>query len=110
MQLLLLYCVIFIITVYLYYMVYCAHVFIFVPISFLQATGSRLGTLVEISVAMFLSLAISLIYSWMLTLVLMGFIPVFIFAGFVQFRATTEGLKTSNAAMNVAGKVRWSLV
>ena len=40
----------------------------------------------------------------------MGFIPVFIFAGFVQFRATTEGLKTSNAATNVAGKVRWSLV
>ena len=57
---------------------------------------------------MFLSLAISLVYSWMLTLVLMGFIPVFIFAGFVQFRATTEGLKTSNAATNVAGKVRWS--
>ena len=110
MQLLLLYCAgnFYNYGVFILYGILCPCIFLF--ISFLQATGSRLGTLVEISVAMFLSLAISLIYSWMLTLVLMGFIPVFIFAGFVQFRATTEGLKTSNAATNVAGKVRWSLV
>ncbi|XP_003391671.2 PREDICTED: phosphatidylcholine translocator ABCB4-like, partial [Amphimedon queenslandica] len=69
------------------------------------ATGSRLGTLVEISVAMLLSLIISFVYSWMLTLVLAGFIPVFMLAGFLQFRANAESIKSSTDSSTVAGKI-----
>lgn len=57
---------------------------------------------------MFLSLIISLVYSWMLTLVLAGFIPVFMLAGFLQFRANAESIKSSTDSSTVAGKVRLS--
>ncbi|XP_011409250.2 PREDICTED: bile salt export pump-like [Amphimedon queenslandica] len=69
------------------------------------ATGSRLGTLIETFVGMFASLIIAFVYSWMLTLVLIGFVPVFIIAGFLQLRAITGHAGDNKKALEEAGKV-----
>ena len=73
----------------------------------IQATGSRLGTLIETMIGMLASLVIAFVYSWMLTLVLFGFVPIFIIAGFLQLRAITGHAGSSKKALEEAGKVSY---
>ena len=73
----------------------------------IQATGSRLGTLIETMIGMLASLVIAFVYSWMLTLVLIGFVPIFIIAGFLQLRAITGHAGSSKKALEEAGKVSY---
>ena len=53
------------------------------------ATVTRLGTVVESFVRMVLGLIIALVYSWLLTVVLLGLVPILMFAGFLQLKALT---------------------
>ena len=51
------------------------------------------------------SMIIAFVYSWMLTLVLIGFVPVFMIAGFLQLRAITGHAGDNKKALEEAGKV-----
>ena len=73
----------------------------------IQATGSRLGTLIETMVGMVASLIIAFVYSWMLTLVLFGFVPLFVIGGFLELQAITGHAGSSKKALEEAGKVSY---
>ena len=70
-----------------------------------QATGTRLGTLLETFIALGLSLIIALVYSWLLTLVLLTLVPVMLVAGFLQLKALTGHAGANKVALEQAGKV-----
>ena len=70
-----------------------------------QATGTRLGTLLETGFSLLASLIIALIYSWVLTLVLLTLVPVLIIAGFLQLKALTGHAGETKKALEQAGKV-----
>uniref|UniRef100_A0A1X7TB27 ABC transmembrane type-1 domain-containing protein n=1 Tax=Amphimedon queenslandica TaxID=400682 RepID=A0A1X7TB27_AMPQE len=69
------------------------------------ATGSRLGTLIETFVGMVASIIIAFVYSWMLTLVLIGFVPVFIISGILEVKALTGHAGDNKKALEQAGKI-----
>lgn len=72
----------------------------------LQATGVRLGTLMESFVGMFLGLLISFIYNWVLSLVILGVVPVVVIAGSLEARALTGQVGDTKRDLESAGKVR----
>ena len=51
------------------------------------------------------SIIIAFVYSWMLTLVLIGFVPVFIISGILEVKALTGHAGDSKKALEDAGKV-----
>ena len=69
------------------------------------ATGTRLGVLFQVAFSLLLSLIISFVYSWSLTLVLVGFIPILILAGGLQLKAVTGHTKENKKQLEEAGKV-----
>ena len=71
----------------------------------MQATGSRLGTLVEMCVGMLLALIIAFVYSWVLTLIILGVVPVMMVAGALQLKVFTGHATSSKKALENAGKV-----
>ena len=71
----------------------------------LQATGSRLGTIVEIFSGLVLVLVIGFVYSWLLTLVVLGILPLVIFAALLQVQALAGYASNSKKSLEDAGKV-----
>ena len=61
--------------------------------------------MLEVMVAMVMALVIALIYSWPLTIVLLGLIPILILAGFLQLKALTGHATKTKGALEKAGKV-----
>ena len=57
------------------------------------ATGTRLGMVVEGLMGMVLAVIIVLVYSWLLTIVLLGLVPILMLAGFLQLKAPTGHAK-----------------
>ena len=64
-----------------------------------------MGTLFESFLGMALSAIIALVYSWMLTLVLLLLVPIIMVAGFLQLKATVGHAGSTNKALEKAGKV-----
>lgn len=71
-----------------------------------QATGSRLGALIEAFIGLLLALVIAFAYSWLLTLVILGTLPVILVAGALQVRALTGHTAANKKALEEAGKVQ----
>ena len=69
-----------------------------------------MGTLIESFVGMILAAIIALIYSWMLTLVLVLLVPFLIVAGFLQLKAITGHAGATKKALEQAGKVNKFLI
>lgn len=70
-----------------------------------QATGSRLGTIVETLTGLVLVLVVAFIYSWVLTLVILGIVPLMMLAGLLQLKAVAGHATNSTKALESAGKV-----
>ncbi len=70
-----------------------------------QATGERLGTLVESFFGMLLALLISFIYNWVLSLVILGVVPIVMIAGSLEVRAITGQAGQNKRDLESAGKV-----
>ena len=77
-----------------------------VPCHIVQATGSRLGTLIETMFGMTLALVIALVYSWVLTLVILGVVPLVMIAGLAEVTALSGHTAKNRKAIETAGKVR----
>ena len=58
-------------------------------------------------VGLVLALIIALVYSWLLTIVLLGLVPILMFAGFLQLKALTGHATKTKKALEKAGKVSW---
>lgn len=71
----------------------------------MQATGSRLGTVIEMVIGMVLALIIAFVYSWILTLIILGVVPIMMIAGALQLKVFTGHATTSKKSLETAGKV-----
>ena len=69
------------------------------------ATGSRLGVLFQVVFSLLLSLAIAFAYSWTLTFIIIGFVPLVMAAGALQVRAVTGFTKRNKKDLEEAGKI-----
>jgi ABC-type bacteriocin/lantibiotic exporter with double-glycine peptidase domain len=69
------------------------------------ATGTRFGTLLEAGVAALVSVVLAFIYSWMLTLVLVVFVPIMMVAGFIRITATSGTAKRNKESLEQAGGI-----
>ena len=69
------------------------------------ATGSRLGVLFQVVFSLLLSLAIAFAYSWSLTFIIIGFVPLVMAAGALQVRAVTGFTKSNKKNLEEAGKI-----
>ena len=74
-----------------------------------QATGSRLGTLVETFIGMLFALVVAFVYSWLMTLMILAVVPILIVAGVLQIKALTGHATSNKKALEHAGKVSYVL-
>ena len=69
------------------------------------ATGSRLGTLSQVTVTLVLSLLVAFIYSWSLALILLGYAPILFVAAGLQLTIIGQFTKLNKKDAEEAGKV-----
>ncbi|KAL5517017.1 hypothetical protein EMCRGX_G002482 [Ephydatia muelleri] len=69
------------------------------------ATGTRLGMLLESSFGLLLSLVIAALYSWVLTLVILCFVPIMMATGILQMKGLTAHVADYKVALENAGKL-----
>ena len=72
---------------------------------FSKATGSQLGTLIEISVGILMALCIAFAYSWALSLLVLGVIPLVVIAALLQVKALSGHAKHKREALEKSGEV-----
>ena len=72
---------------------------------FSKATGSQLGTLIEISVSILMSLIIAFAYSWVLSLLVLGLVPFVVITVFLQAKALSGYAKQKSKASEESGEV-----
>ena len=75
------------------------------PPSLTQVTGSRLGTLIETNMALMIALVVAFVFSWSLTLVMLGVVPMLVIAGAITHRALIGRAMKSKKEQEEAGKV-----
>ena len=73
--------------------------------SLTKATGSRLGTLIETSIGMLLALGIAFGYSWALSLLILGVVPLVIIAASLEVKALSGHANRNRKALEKSGKV-----
>ena len=69
------------------------------------ATGSYMGNILEVFFGMVVSILISFIYSWALTLLILGLIPLIVITNILRVQALAGHSATNKKAMESAGKV-----
>ncbi|CAM4861220.1 unnamed protein product [Rotaria socialis] len=69
------------------------------------ATGVRLGLTIQNLAALGTGIIISFIFSWQLTLLILGFVPLMVIGGFLQSRLMTGFASKDKKAFENAGKV-----
>lgn len=72
---------------------------------FLQATGSRVGSLVETFFIFIFILIIAFVYSWIITLVILGLVPLLFIAGALQFKVLHGTAAKNKKNVEEAGKI-----
>lgn len=72
---------------------------------FFQATGTRLGTIIQSLCSILTGLVIGFVYSWKLSLLICGFAPLMMIGGFIQMKVMTGGAKGDKIALEEAGKI-----
>ncbi len=71
----------------------------------MQATGSRIGTLIETVTGLLLAVVIAFIYSWLLTFVVMALVPFIILAGAIHTKAITSRVSKNKKFVETSGKI-----
>lgn len=71
----------------------------------MQATGIKLGMMIQNVANMGTALVISFIYGWQLTLLIIGFLPFIIAGGYMQIRIMAGVAGSNKTALEEAGKV-----
>ena len=71
-----------------------------------QATGTKIGQVLESLAVIITALIVAFIYSWNLTLVILTFMPLMVGVGMVQSRLVAGFAKGDKKAMEEAGKVQ----
>jgi len=71
----------------------------------LQATGNKIGTVLEAISTILSALIIAFISSWKLTMVMMALMPLMMAAGIIHGRILKGFSKGDKSAMEEAGKV-----
>ncbi len=69
------------------------------------ATGTRLGTLLETSIGMLVSIVIAFVYSWVMTLLILGVVPLIIISGALEVKALSGHTVANKKSLEKAGKV-----
>ena len=72
---------------------------------FSKATGSQLGTLIEISVGILMALIIAFAYSWVLSLLVLGAVPLVMITAFLQVKALSGHAKQKRKVSEKSGEV-----
>ena len=70
-----------------------------------QATGTRLGTVIETMIGMIFAIVIAFAYTWLLSLVILGMVPIVLIAGALEVKALTGHTTRNKKALETAGKV-----
>ena len=69
------------------------------------AAGIRLSTLLEMFMGMFTSIIIAFVYSWVLTLLILGVAPLLLIAGALEVKALSGHTVANKKSLEKAGKV-----
>jgi ABC-type multidrug transport system fused ATPase/permease subunit len=69
------------------------------------ATGSHLGTLLQSFGSIAFGIVVGFVYSWKMTLAVIGFAPLMLFSGFLKMRLEIGAGKQQNKKMEEAAKV-----
>ncbi|CAC5380496.1 ABCB1 [Mytilus coruscus] len=69
------------------------------------ATGSKIGVTLEALATILVALSISFYYSWKLSLVTLGFLPLMIITGIVQSKILTGFARGDKDSLDYAGKI-----
>lgn len=77
---------------------------------FLQATGSQIGMIINSLTSIGASFIIAFYFSWKLTLVILGFLPLIGLSGVFQAKMLTGFAKEDKKAMEAAGRVSITFV
>ena len=72
----------------------------------IQATGTRLGTVIETMIGMVLAIVIAFVYTWVLSLIILGTVPIVLIAGALEVKALTGHTVSNKKALETAGKVQ----
>ena len=72
-----------------------------------QAAGARVGTIVEGATALILAHLIGFRYSWILTFVLMGVVPLYILSGWLHVKVSAGFAGLQQRALRDAARVRY---
>ena len=74
----------------------------------MQATGSRLATVVQGISSILIGVLIGFVYCWELALVMLGFGPLIAIAGFIEMRVMQGNSHFDKEALELAGKVSFN--
>ena len=69
------------------------------------ATGTRLGTLLETSIGLLMAIIVAFVYSWVMTLLILGLIPLVFIGGTLQIQAVAGHAEANKKSLEKAGKV-----
>lgn len=86
------------------------HTLVFVNNWYLQATGSKIGQVLEAASTLATAITIAFVYGWKLAFVVLSFMPLMILAGLIQGRVIAGAAKKDRAQLQQAGKVRIALL
>ena len=73
-----------------------------------QAAGARVGTIVEGATALILAHLIGFRFSWILTFVLMGVVPLYILSGWLHVKVSAGFAGLQQQALRDAARVRYA--
>ena len=71
-----------------------------------QATGSKIGTVLQAAATIIAALVIAFIYGWKLALVILAFLPIMVLSGKVQGKVIAGSAQSEKSHIQEAGKVR----
>ncbi len=69
------------------------------------ATGTRLSTLLEATIGMLMSLIIAFVYSWVMSLLILGLVPMVFLSGVLEVKALAGHAAANKKSLEKAGKV-----
>ena len=69
------------------------------------ATGTHLAVLLETIMTLLLSVIVAFVYSWALSLLILGALPVVMLAGIAELKAISGDSEANKKALESAGKV-----
>ena len=70
-----------------------------------QATGTRVGGLIETFFGLGFSILVAFVYSWLITLVILGTVPILLIAGGLQFKVLHGNAAKNKKNVETAGKI-----